>query len=75
VQANVDSPDIAFGRETQGGSRRKKAENSHCHSEELATRNLKNPLLLYISFYEEIPRCARDDNSDFLRKHHFLTRW
>jgi hypothetical protein len=50
--------------------RRKKAENSHCHSEELATRNLKHPLLLHISFYEEIPRCARDDNSDFLRKHH-----
>jgi hypothetical protein len=46
----------------------KKAENSHCHSEELATRNLKHSLLLYISFYKEIPRCARDDNSDFLRR-------
>jgi len=54
--------------------RRKKAENSNCHSEELATRNLKHPLLLIISFYEEIPRCARDDNSDFLRKHQFCLR-
>jgi len=43
--------------------------NSHCHSEEIATRNLKHLLLLYISFYKEIPRCARDDNSDFLRRH------
>jgi len=43
----------------------KKAENSQCHSEELATKNLKPPLLLCISFYEKIPRCARDDNSNF----------
>jgi len=26
-------------------------------------------LLLYISFYEGILRCARDDNSDLLRRH------
>jgi hypothetical protein len=31
--------------------------------------NLNYSLLLYISFYEEILRCARDDNSDFLRRH------
>jgi hypothetical protein len=39
----------------------KKAENSHCHSEELATRNLKHSLLLYIdNFQEYVQRDPQD---------------